>query len=105
MTSAFFRSQLPILLATLFAPLAITVAAQSDGWNGIIPLVSDRDDVEMILGPCPTESLFYCLYKLETENVHVSFQVDRRGTWFNDHFITGFSSYGGRISERRKENN
>lgn len=73
MTFNFFRSRLPILLATLLAPLAITIAAQSDGWNGIIPSVSDRDEVEKILGPCPSDSLHYCLYKTETENIHVSF--------------------------------
>jgi hypothetical protein len=64
--------QRPILLAIVFT---LTTQIIAQGWNGIIPLESNRDDVERIFGKCKDGDKLSCLYKFEKENVVVIYNI------------------------------
>ena len=60
-----------MLLAIVFT-LSTQIFAQ--GWNGIVPLESNRDDVERILCRCKDGDKLSCLYKSKTENVVITYK-------------------------------
>lgn len=60
-----------IAVCAYFA-LSFLDTAQSNAWRGIVPLVSDREDVERLLGPCSQKNPLTCLYETENEIISVS---------------------------------
>lgn len=64
-----------LILMFLVAGLLFSSNVHAQGWNGIIPLESTRNDVKKILGDCKEDDSQDCLYKLEKQNVFIIYKT------------------------------
>ena len=55
--------------------LLFALNAHAQGWNGINPLESTRNDVVKILGDCKEDDSQTCLYKMEKQNVFIIYNT------------------------------
>jgi hypothetical protein len=70
------RTILSVIGCAVFI-FTITEISHAQGWRGIVPLKSNRTDVERLLGPS-TERCG-CLYKSEIENVFIEYTTSTCG--------------------------